>query len=57
MAGQIRWSPQAIADPNTPARSSRQEKIFHSFRIVYRLRGDVIEIATICHDAKPLPQI
>lgn len=31
-----------------------REKIFGNYRIVYRLKNDLIEIAAICHGAKPL---
>lgn len=31
-----------------------REKIYENYRIVYRIRGDIIEIVGICHGAKPL---
>jgi len=55
MASQIRWSPRD---------ASNLEEIFnyitkdsHYYRIVYRLKDDVIEIVAICHGAKPLQDI
>lgn len=32
-----------------------REKIFQSYRIVYRIKDDIIEVAAICHGALPLP--
>lgn len=34
-----------------------REKIYNNYRIVYRLKGEVIEIVAICHGAKPLGEI
>ena len=34
-----------------------REKMYENYRIVYRLKGEVIEIAAICHGAKPLNKI
>ena len=34
-----------------------REKIFENYRIVYRLKEDIVEIAAICHGAKPLRSI
>jgi plasmid stabilization system protein ParE len=34
-----------------------REKIYKSYRIVYRIKGDCIEIAAISHGAKLLPDI
>ena len=31
-----------------------REKIYENYRIVYRIRAEVIEIAAICHGARPL---
>ncbi len=31
-----------------------REKIFQSYRIVYRLKADIVEIVVICHGAKQL---
>jgi plasmid stabilization system protein ParE len=31
-----------------------REKIYENYRIVYRLKGDAVEIVAICHGAKPL---
>lgn len=31
-----------------------REMLHRHYRIVYRLRGDAIEIAAICHGARPL---
>jgi len=31
-----------------------REKIYQNYRIVYRLKADVVEIAAICHGAKIL---
>ena len=31
-----------------------REKIYENYRIVYRLKGKLIEIVAICHGAKPL---
>jgi addiction module RelE/StbE family toxin len=36
------------------ARSDLRERFLHSYRIVYRLRGDKIELVTICHGARLL---
>jgi plasmid stabilization system protein ParE len=32
-----------------------REKIFQSYRIVYRVRGDAVEVAAIVHGARVLP--
>jgi plasmid stabilization system protein ParE len=34
-----------------------REKIYQNYRIVYRLKGDAIEIVAICHGAKQLQDI
>ena len=34
-----------------------REKIYENYRIVYRLKGEDIEIVTICHGAKVLQDI
>ncbi len=34
-----------------------REKIYKNYRIVYRIKGELIEIVTICHGAKPLDDI
>lgn len=34
-----------------------REKIYENYRIVYRVKGDVIEIVTICHGARQLNDI
>lgn len=34
-----------------------REKIYKNYRIVYRLKGDFIEIAAICHCARPLDTV
>ena len=34
-----------------------REKIYSNYRIVYRLNGGYVEIAAICHCAKPLKEI
>ncbi|MBI5199504.1 MAG: type II toxin-antitoxin system RelE/ParE family toxin [Nitrospirae bacterium] len=34
-----------------------REKIYENYRIVYRLKGEYLEIVTICHGAKPLQNI
>jgi toxin ParE1/3/4 len=34
-----------------------RERIYESYRIVYRLKGEIIEIVAICHGAKPLDSI
>ena len=34
-----------------------REKIYQNYRIVYRLKGDAIEIVVICHGAKQLQDI
>ncbi len=31
-----------------------REKIYQNYRIVYRLKDDIIEIVAICHGARPL---
>ena len=36
---------------------SIRERIYKNYRIVYRLKGDFIEIAAICNSAKPLNDI
>ncbi len=38
-------------DPNL------RERICGNYRIVYRLKDDVVEIAAICHGAQPLEKI
>lgn len=34
-----------------------REKIYNNYRIVYRIRGELIEIVAICHGAKPLSDV
>jgi plasmid stabilization system protein ParE len=34
-----------------------REKIYKNYRIVYRLKGDIVEIVAISHSAKPLTDI
>lgn len=34
-----------------------REKIYEGYRIVYRLRSDLVEIVAICYGAKPLNTI
>jgi plasmid stabilization system protein ParE len=34
-----------------------REKIYENYRIVYRLKGEYVEIVSICHGAKPLKDI
>ena len=34
-----------------------REKIYENYRIVYRIKGEFIEIIAICHSAKPLENI
>ena len=34
-----------------------REKIYQNYRIVYRLKEEIIEIAAICHGMKPLENI
>lgn len=34
-----------------------REKIYENYRIVYRLKGKLVEIVAICHGAKPLNNI
>jgi toxin ParE1/3/4 len=34
-----------------------REKIYENYRIVYRLKEDIVEIVAICHGAKPLGSI
>ncbi len=36
---------------------SLRERISGNYRIVYRLKGDVVEIAAICHGAQPLDKV
>jgi len=31
-----------------------REKIYENYRIVYRIKGEFIEIVAICHGSKPL---
>src|SRR4030067_393338 len=34
-----------------------REKIYGNYRIVYRLKGDIVEIVAICHGARSLDRI
>ena len=34
-----------------------REKIYENYRIVYRIKEDMVEIVTICHGSKPLRNI
>jgi plasmid stabilization system protein ParE len=36
-------------------REDVRERLFHNYRIVYRLRGDDIEVVSISHGARLLP--
>jgi toxin ParE1/3/4 len=37
-------------------REDLREFIFENYRIVYRVRGDLIEVAAVIHGARQLPQ-
>ena len=37
-------------------REELREFIFENYRIVYRVRGDLIEVAAVVHGSKQLPQ-
>ncbi|HEV3026313.1 MAG TPA: type II toxin-antitoxin system RelE/ParE family toxin [Planctomycetota bacterium] len=37
-------------------REDLREFIFENYRIVYRVRGDLIEVAAVIHGARELPQ-
>jgi len=37
-------------------REELREFIFENYRIVYRVRGELIEIATVVHGSRQLPQ-
>lgn len=34
-----------------------REKIYKNYRIVYRLKTDVVEIVAVCHSARPLDDL
>lgn len=34
-----------------------REKIYENYRIVYRIKEEIVEIVAICHGAKPLENI
>ncbi len=34
-----------------------REKVYQNYRIVYRLKGDIVEIVAICHGARLLKDI
>ena len=34
-----------------------REKIYENYRIIYRIKGEFIEIVAICHGSKPLENI
>jgi len=34
-----------------------REKIYKNYRIVYRIKGDFIEMVAICHSSKPLDDL
>lgn len=36
---------------------SLREKIYENYRLVYRIKGDIIEIVAICHGARLLENI
>jgi plasmid stabilization system protein ParE len=36
-------------------RDDIRERLFHNYRIIYRLRGEVIEVVRISHGARLLP--
>jgi toxin ParE1/3/4 len=36
-------------------RDDLRERVFHSYRIIYRLRGQAVEMVTITHGARLLP--
>ncbi|HWE39592.1 MAG TPA: type II toxin-antitoxin system RelE/ParE family toxin [Isosphaeraceae bacterium] len=36
-------------------RRDLRERVFHNYRIIYRVRGEVVEIVSICHGARLLP--
>lgn len=36
-------------------REDLRERIFHGYRIIYRLQGDDVEVVSICHGARRLP--
>jgi plasmid stabilization system protein ParE len=38
-------------------RDDLRERLFHNYRIIYRLRDDAVQIVCICHGARLLPAI
>jgi plasmid stabilization system protein ParE len=36
---------------------SLRERIYRNYRIVYRIKGDFVEVVAICHSAKPLENL
>src|SRR5262245_385470 len=36
-------------------RDDLRERLFHNYRIIYRLRGSDVQVVSICHGAKLLP--
>lgn len=36
---------------------SLREKIYENYRIVYRLKKEVVEIVVICHGARPIKNV
>ena len=36
-------------------RDDIRERIYHNYRIIYRLRGDTVEVVSIMHGARLLP--
>lgn len=34
-----------------------REKIYENYRIIYRIKGEIVEIAAISHSSKPLKNV
>ena len=45
---------RVVPEYNDP---SLRERIYGNYRIVYRLKDGVVEIAAICHGAQPLDKV
>jgi plasmid stabilization system protein ParE len=46
------WSPRAVADLEAVGQPTPRELIVRPYRLIYRQRGEAIEIVTVFHGAR-----
>lgn len=57
LAGKIPQQPRLGGMVPEYERDDLRERLFHEYRILYRIRAEQIEIVRVVHGARPLPPI